>query len=277
VESGQIVRENLTIHSRRPGNEVRSLAVLAAEYMARLDDRHFLGFTEDGRDISYIRLSQAILDREDVTDDPYQRYRNILLKLQSTVHQDLIQELESVVDQMMEHIRQSATVTASAVTNLDVDLLLDMEADVPTQTVSIPDSVQDDDNPVLCTGIVVNAANHCQIPTSENATASRGRKKQTFGTFDVDRSVLTTNMEGDAKLRFMRTTWNDCGKVEKSSFSGAFRVFHSQTLRPLMDCLTSHFGGDEVEFLKSWSTSGFKHRLFGQKLCSGKSECKLRQ
>jgi hypothetical protein len=119
VESGHVIRENLTMHSRRPGNELRSLAVLAAEYMERLNSRHFLGIIDHGRDISYKLLSQAVLQNEEAVDDPYQKYGIILQRLRASVNQDLVNELDSVVNDMMEHVRQSSTVTAAAVANIE--------------------------------------------------------------------------------------------------------------------------------------------------------------
>eukprot|EP00474_Spongospora_subterranea_P008117 CRZ08575.1 hypothetical protein [Spongospora subterranea] len=95
-----------------------------------------------------------------------------------------------------------------------------------------------------------------------------------FGDFDIDRSQLG-KLKTSQKLQFLVEIWQQCHAVDSARFSNPFRLFFSQSLRPLMECLTGHFQGDQAAFTEAWSTQKCKHRLFGRDLCNGKERCTL--
>ena len=252
------------MHSCRPGNEIRSLAILAREFIERVKALHYLGNTNDGRDLNYLRLSQAILHREDVTEDPYASYRNILQMLKATVNHELVQQLENVVNAMMENVRQSATVSASAVANVEI-------AESPVhQSKETTEMRTNERSPTL-----PSDAN--QSTVDQQPCLGQKPRKQVFGDFDIDRSCLGKDIAGEEKLQFMITTWQQCQIVEKRLYSNAFRTFESQTLRPLMLCFVKHFQGDHASFLIAWTKKKCKHRLFGKDICSGRDQCRMSQ
>ena len=94
---------------------------------------------------------------------------------------------------MLERVPESSTVTASAVTNI---------AEAPNaERISLPIESSVHSNS-YASGIVA-------IPLPEasgNVNSGRRGRKQTFGDFDVDRSILSTSITGGEKIRFMLDT-----------------------------------------------------------------------
>lgn len=85
-----------------------------------------------------------------------------------------------------------------------------------------------------------------------------------------DRKKMISASGKEEKLLLAKKIWKDHNEGKANLTSGA-RTWVCRHVRPAMDCLDKHFGGDDCRFLSHWGD--WKHTTFSSKCCDGKGVC----